>query len=119
MGGTVTWPKKHKKHSVLKVPKKVFFRSHWNWGWGGPSLGDRPPPPPHGGDRPDIRGGLQGGRGYFFLLGQTFPGWERDLFALQRIWVVCRTATRCTHVYGGAPCAVPALCGNSAAFHHR
>ena len=55
MGGTVTWPQKHRKHRAPKAPKKISFGLHWNWGWGGPSLGD--PPPPKWGDRPDLRGG--------------------------------------------------------------
>ena len=52
--------------------KACFFRLHWNWSWGGPSLGD--PPSPHGGDQPDNRrwmtrgiygqGDYNGGVGY-------------------------------------------------------
>ena len=42
---------------IIGTPQtSCLFRLHWNWGWGEPQLGDRPPPPPMG-DRPDIRGG--------------------------------------------------------------
>ena len=50
----------------FQVLLPFFLTLHWNWGWGGPSLGDRHPPPPSQGgeDRPDIRGGdYEGGGG--------------------------------------------------------
>ena len=28
----------------LAEGNRIFIRLHWKWGWGGPSLGDRPPP---------------------------------------------------------------------------
>ena len=49
--GTVTWPKKH------------GIRLHWNWGWGGGRHLVTAPPPPHGGDQPDIRRGITRGAG--------------------------------------------------------
>ena len=64
-GGPSPGPKSIGNTRRQRRRRKFFFRLHWNWGRGGPSLGDRPPP--SWGDRPDIRGGITRGAGGSFV----------------------------------------------------
>ena len=59
MGGTVAWPK---KHTHTRGPEENFSLGHTGTGVEG-DCHLVTIPPPRGGDRPNIRGGLQGGGG--------------------------------------------------------
>ena len=59
-GGTVTWPKKHKKilgakENFYKAPKLIYTVILWF------SFVVQPPPPPGGGNRHDVGGEITGG----------------------------------------------------------
>ena len=74
-------PKRIGNTSCRRHRRKIFFRFYWNWGLGGPSLADCPPPPPQWGDQPDSRVGITKGVGGSRVLkrGRSHAATQRGL----------------------------------------